>query len=49
MKNPKSFPFILLGTSLLVVGAITYLYMCTHLEEEDVDFDLYDEETTDYL
>ena len=47
-KQKNTFPLFLIGTTLLLVGAVTYLYMSTHLEEEDVDFNLYDEDTEDY-
>ncbi|GAB3195214.1 hypothetical protein ABID22_003605 [Pontibacter aydingkolensis] len=47
-KQTSTFPLFLIATTLLLVGAVTYLYISTHLEEEDVDFDLYDEDTEDY-
>ncbi|MEJ8802010.1 hypothetical protein [Pontibacter sp. H249] len=47
-KHKSTLPFFLIGTTILLMGAVTYLYMSTHLEEEDVDFDLYDEDTDIY-
>ncbi|WP_018478182.1 hypothetical protein [Pontibacter roseus] len=41
-------PVILLGTTLLLLGAATYLYLSTRIEEEDIDFDLWDEDVSDY-
>ena len=47
-KQKTTLPLFLIGTTLLLAGAIAYLYMSTHLEEEDMDFDLFDEDTEDY-
>lgn len=47
-KQKNTLPLFLIGTTLLLAGAIAYLYMSTHLEEEDMDFDLFDEDTEDY-
>ena len=47
-KDQSTLPFILLGTTLLLVGAVTYLYMSSCLEDNDVDFDLYDEDSESY-
>ena len=47
-KQKSTLPLFLIGTTLLLVGAVTFLYMSSHLDEEDVDFDLSDEDSEIY-
>ena len=47
-KPDTSFPLLLLVGTLLLVGAATYAYISTRLEDEDMDFDLYDEDSDFY-
>jgi hypothetical protein len=50
MKNKKktTFPLLLFATTLLLLGAATYIYRSTRLEDVDMDFDLYDEDSDIY-
>lgn len=50
MKKTESntLPFIILGSTLLILGAATYLYLSSRIEEEDIDFDLWEEDISDY-
>ncbi|WP_461488661.1 hypothetical protein [Pontibacter sp. HJ8] len=47
-KETNAFPLILLGSTLLLLGAATYVYFSYRLAEEDIDFDLWEEEISDY-
>jgi hypothetical protein len=47
-KKESSLPLILLGSTLLMLGVAAYLILSTRLEEEDIDFDLYDEDSDIY-
>ncbi|MDX5417932.1 MAG: hypothetical protein LPK09_01860 [Hymenobacteraceae bacterium] len=50
MKTNKKddFPFALVGSVLVFLGLAAYVYLSTRLEEEDIDFDLWDEDISDY-
>jgi hypothetical protein len=47
-KDKTEFPFVLVGSALLVLGLAAYTYLSTKIEEEDIDFDLWDENISDY-
>jgi hypothetical protein len=47
-KEKESFPIALIGTTLLFLGLAAYVYMSTRIEEDDIDFDLWDEDISDY-
>ncbi|MBX0332865.1 hypothetical protein K3G39_06415 [Pontibacter sp. HSC-14F20] len=50
-KNTDSedFPFVLIGSALLFLGLATYVYLSTRIVEDDIDFDLWDEDVNDYV
>lgn len=39
---------MLVGSALLFLGLATYVYLNTRIAEEDIDFDLWDEDVSDY-
>ncbi len=43
------FPFMLVGSALVFLGLAAYVYLSTRIEEEDIDFDLYDEDESAYV
>ncbi|PKV75753.1 hypothetical protein [Pontibacter ramchanderi] len=47
-KKKEDFPFVLVGSALLFLGLAAYVYLSTRIEEEDIDFDLWDENVSDY-
>jgi hypothetical protein len=47
-KDKEDFPYMLIGSTLLFLGLAAYVYMSTRIEEEDIDFDLWDEDISDY-
>jgi hypothetical protein len=47
-KEKATLPLILLGSTLVLLGAVTYFYLNTRLEGEDIDFDLWEEDISDY-
>lgn len=47
-KEKEDFPFVLVGSALLFLGLAAYVYLSTRIEEEDIDFDLWDEDVSDY-
>jgi hypothetical protein len=47
-KDKESFPFALIGSTLLFLGLAAYVFLSTRIEEEDIDFDLWDEDISDY-
>jgi hypothetical protein len=47
-KENATLPLILLGSTFLLLGAVTYFYLNSRLEEEDFEFDLWDEDMSDY-
>ncbi|MFD2245161.1 hypothetical protein [Pontibacter ruber] len=47
-KRKTDFPVLLFAVTLLLVGAAAYVYKSTRLEDEDMDFDLYDEDSNIY-
>lgn len=47
-KDTNAFPLILLGSTLLLLGAVTYMYFSSRLAEEDIDFNLWEENISDY-
>jgi hypothetical protein len=48
IKN-DDFPFMLVGSALVFLGLAAYVYLSTRIEEEDIDFDLYDEDMSEYV
>lgn len=38
----------LIGSTLLFLGLAAYVYLSTRIDEEDIDFDLWDEDVNDY-
>ncbi len=47
-KKKEDFPFVLVGSALLFLGLVAYVYLNTRIEEEEIDFDLWDEDVSDY-
>ncbi|MDO6392283.1 hypothetical protein Q4E40_19265 [Pontibacter sp. BT731] len=47
-KDLENFPFVLVGSALLFLGLATYVYLSTRIEDEDIDFDLWDEDVNNY-
>lgn len=47
-KELDDFPFVLIGSALVFLGLAAYVYLSTKIEEEDIDFDLWDENISDY-
>ena len=47
-KDSEDFPFMLIGSALLFLGLATYVYLSTRIEDEEIDFDLWDEDVSDY-
>jgi hypothetical protein len=47
-KKKDDFPYVLVGSALLFVGLAAYVYISTILEEEELGFDLWDEDISDY-
>lgn len=47
-KDNAVFPLILLGSTLVLLGAATYVYFTSRIEEDDINFDLWDEDISNY-
>lgn len=44
----EDFPFVLVGSALLFLGLATYVYLSSRIDDEDIDFDLLEEDIRDY-
>ncbi|MBD1395941.1 hypothetical protein H9Q13_02085 [Pontibacter sp. JH31] len=47
-KKKDDFPFMLIGSALVFLGLAAYVYLSTKIDEEEIDFDLWDEDISDY-
>lgn len=47
-KKKDDFPFMLVGSALVFLGLAAYVYLSTKIGEDDIDFDLWDEDISDY-
>ncbi|MBF8965103.1 hypothetical protein I0P70_17780 [Pontibacter sp. FD36] len=47
-KDIEDFPFVLVGSALVFLGLAAYVYLSTRIEEEEIDFDLWEENISDY-
>lgn len=47
-KKKDNLPYVLLGSALLFFGLATYVYLNTRIAEDAIDFDLWDEDISNY-